>query len=103
MAEQAAGKDSTSGHWELTGLTKREPFPNYPNGFPSDLVTEFEEAAGVTTIGNYPASGTVIIDELGEEHLNTRSLILYTSADSVFQLAAHEELFPPHVSIRSAR
>jgi len=95
MAEKAAGKDSTSGHWEIGGVVLDKPFPVFPDGFPAALVKEFESRAGVRTIGNKAASGTQIIDELGEEHLRTKALILYTSADSVFQLAAHEELYPP--------
>ncbi len=94
MAEVAPGKDSTTGHWELAGYILPEPLPVYPNGFPSDLVERFEREAKVRTIGNIAASGTEIIDRLGEEHLRTKSLILYTSADSVFQLAAHEDLYP---------
>jgi phosphopentomutase len=94
LIEQAAGKDSTTGHWELMGLTLRQPLPTYPLGFPPDLVTRFEATIGRGTLGNKPASGTVIIAELGEEHLRTGKPILYTSADSVFQLAAHEEVIP---------
>nr|MBN2276675.1 phosphopentomutase [candidate division Zixibacteria bacterium] len=94
MTEQSPGKDSTSGHWEIGGIILEQPFPVYPNGFPPDLVAEFEKRAGVKTIGNYPASGTEIIKKLGERHLETGALILYTSADSVFQLAAHEDVIP---------
>jgi phosphopentomutase len=94
MAEKSAGKDSTSGHWEIGGVILEQPFPVYPNGFPTDLVKEFEKKANVKTIGNIPASGTDIIKELGERHLKTGEIILYTSADSVFQLAAHEEIMP---------
>lgn len=94
MAEQSAGKDSTSGHWEMAGVILERPFPVFPNGFPPPLVQQFEKAAGVETMGNEAASGTEIIARLGEEHLKTRKLILYTSADSVFQLAAHEDLYP---------
>ncbi len=94
MAEKSAGKDSTSGHWELGGIILDEPFPVYPHGFPLELVQEFEKKAGVKAIGNIPASGTEIIKELGERHLKTGEIILYTSADSVFQLAAHEEIIP---------
>ncbi len=95
MQEQSPGKDSTTGHWEIGGIILDAPFPVFPNGFPEELVHRFEEKAGVKTIGNVAASGTEIIKQLGEEHLRTGALILYTSADSVFQLAAHEDLYPP--------
>lgn len=95
MAEKAAGKDTTSGHWELAGLTLETPFPTYPDGFPEELIREFEEAVGMEVIGNKAASGTQIIEELGPEHLKTGKLIVYTSADSVFQIAAHESVIPP--------
>lgn len=95
MVECAAGKDSTSGHWELAGVVLEKPFPVFPNGFPTELVEKFEKAAGVKAIGNMAASGTEIINVLGETHLQTGAVILYTSADSVFQLAAHEILVPP--------
>ncbi len=94
MAARSPGKDSTSGHWEIGGIILDKPFPVYPNGFPSELVEEFERKAGVKTIGNCPASGTEIIKELGEQHINSGDIILYTSADSVFQLAAHEDIIP---------
>jgi phosphopentomutase len=94
MTERAAGKDSTSGHWEMAGVILEKPFPTFPNGFPKELVEKFEQAAGIKTIGNIAASGTEIIKELGEQHLQSGAIILYTSADSVFQLAAHEELVP---------
>ena len=94
LDEAAAGKDSTTGHWELMGVTLDRPLPTYPHGFPPDLVARFEAAIGRGTLGNYPASGTVIIQQLGEEHLRTAKPILYTSADSVFQLAAHEQVIP---------
>jgi len=92
MAELSPGKDSTTGHWEIGGVILNKPFPLYPDGFPEQLVIEFEKRASVKTIGNYPASGTEIIKELGERHMTTGEIILYTSADSVFQLAAHEEI-----------
>jgi len=95
MAERAAGKDSTSGHWEMAGVILEKPFPTFPNGFPKELVEKFEQTAGIKTIGNYAASGTEIINILGETHLQTGAIILYTSADSVFQLAAHEVIVPP--------
>jgi phosphopentomutase len=94
MDEAAAGKDSTTGHWELMGVVLDRPLPTYPHGFPPELVARFEAAIGRGTLGNKAASGTVILDELGEEHLRTGKPILYTSADSVFQLAAHEEVIP---------
>lgn len=94
LAEQSPGKDSTTGHWELAGVILDKPFPVFPHGFPADLVSRFESAAGVRTIGNVAASGTEIIDRLGMEHLESQALILYTSADSVLQLAAHERLYP---------
>jgi len=94
MTEKSPGKDSTSGHWEIGGIILKRAFPTYPNGFPPELVNEFETAAGVKTIGNYPASGTEIIKELGEKHIKGGEIILYTSADSVFQLAAHEDIIP---------
>lgn len=94
MAEQSRGKDTTVGHWELAGLISPRPLPTYPNGFPQELVREFERRIGRPVLGNYPASGTVIIEQLGEEHLRTGRPILYTSADSVFQVAAHEEVIP---------
>lgn len=95
MREQSPGKDSTTGHWEIGGVVLDRPFPVFPNGFPKEVVREFEQKAGVKTIGNIAASGTEIIERLGEEHLRTKAIILYTSADSVFQLAAHEDLYPP--------
>ena len=94
MLEQAAGKDTTTGHWEIAGLTLREPFPTYPNGFPKEVMDAFEAETGMGTIGNKVASGTAIIEELGAEHLRTGKLIVYTSADSVFQIAAHEKIVP---------
>ncbi|MCX6830018.1 MAG: phosphopentomutase [candidate division Zixibacteria bacterium] len=94
MAEKSSGKDSTSGHWEIAGVILERAFPVYPHGFPSVLVMEFERQARVKCIGNIAASGTEIIKELGERHIKTGEIILYTSADSVFQLAAHEEIFP---------
>ena len=88
------GKDTTTGHWEMAGIHLDRPLPVYPNGFPSGLMREFEERIGRGTLGNYPASGTEIIRELGEDHMRTGSPIVYTSADSVFQIAAHEEVIP---------
>lgn len=88
------GKDTTTGHWELAGIILQKPFPLYPNGFPRELMEEFERRIGRGTLGNKAASGTEIIRELGEEHLRTGKPIVYTSADSVFQIAAHEEVIP---------
>lgn len=95
MTELSAGKDSTTGHWELMGLVRSEPFPTYPEGFPDRLVRLFERRTGRKVICNRPASGTEIIEELGEQHQRTGALIVYTSADSVFQIAAHEDTVPP--------
>ena len=92
--EKSAGKDTTTGHWEMAGVTVEQPFPLYPDGFPKDVIDAFEAAIGTKTIGNKPASGTVILDELGEEHLRTGYPIVYTSGDSVFQIACHEDLYP---------
>src|SRR5437868_3682500 len=94
MAEAGTGKDSTTGHWEMTGVVLHKPLPTYPHGFPLDLVQAFEQAIGRKVIGNKAASGTEIIKELGEEHMRTGYPILYTSADSVFQVAAHQEVIP---------
>ncbi|NLO22096.1 MAG: phosphopentomutase [Syntrophomonadaceae bacterium] len=94
MEERSCGKDSTVGHWEMMGLIKEKPFPTYPQGFPEQIIDEFERAIGRKTIGNKVASGTRIINELGEEHIKTGYPIVYTSADSVFQIAAHEEVVP---------
>lgn len=94
MASAAAGKDSTTGHWEMTGVVLSKALPTYPHGFPADIVSAFEHAIGRSVIGNKVASGTEIITELGEEHVHTGSPILYTSADSVFQIAAHQDVIP---------
>ena len=94
MASAAAGKDSTTGHWEMTGVVLQKPLPTYPHGFPSELVAQFEQAIGRKVIGNTVASGTEIIQVFGEEHMRTGFPILYTSADSVFQVAAHQDIIP---------
>jgi phosphopentomutase len=94
LSEESRGKDTTVGHWEIAGLVSSTPFPVYPDGFPSDLVEAFEKKIGRKTLGNYAASGTDIIRDLGEEHVKTGSPIIYTSADSVFQVAAHEDVIP---------
>lgn len=94
MREVSAGKDTTTGHWEIAGVQLPRPFPTFPNGFPQEFLSRFEAAVGRGTIGNKPASGTAILDELGEEHIRTGKLIVYTSADSVFQIAANEAVVP---------
>lgn len=94
MQPMSAGKDTISGHWEMMGIYLPEPSPTYPNGFPDELMREFEENIGRGTLANRPSSGTEIIKELGEEHVRTGKPIVYTSADSVFQIAAHEEVIP---------
>jgi phosphopentomutase len=88
------GKDTTTGHWEMVGIHLERPFPLFPNGFPREILDQFEERTGRTSIGNKAASGTEIIKELGQEHMRTGSPIVYTSADSVFQIAAHEDVIP---------
>jgi len=96
LAELSRGKDSTTGHWELCGLVTRKPFPTYPNGFPDSLIEKFLQHTGCKGIlGNKAASGTTIIQEFGDEHRRTGYPIVYTSADSVFQIAAHEQVIPP--------
>ena len=90
LAEASKGKDTVTGHWEMMGIVTQIPFPTYPQGFPPEVIAEFEAIIGTKTLGNYPASGTEIIKALGEEHLRTGFPIVYTSADSVFQVAAHE-------------
>ncbi|MDD5131724.1 MAG: phosphopentomutase [bacterium] len=93
MAEASPGKDTTTGHWELAGVILKKPFPLYPHGFPLEIITAFEKSIGTRVLGNIPASGTEIIKQLGEEHLRTGYPIVYTSADSVFQVACHEQSF----------
>ena len=94
LRERSAGKDTTTGHWELCGLQVDTAFPTYPEGFPDEMIARFRAAVGRDVLGNKPASGTTILDELGPEHLRTGAFIVYTSADSVFQIAAHEEVVP---------
>ncbi|WP_423799003.1 phosphopentomutase [Neobacillus sp. SAB-20_R2A] len=94
MKEASNGKDTMTGHWEIMGLNIKTPFRVFPDGFPEELVSDLEQRTGRKVIGNKPASGTAIIDELGEEHMKTGALIVYTSADSVLQIAAHEEIIP---------
>ncbi len=93
--EQSKGKDTTSGHWEIAGVRVKTAFPTFPDGFPASFMEAYEKAIGHRCIGNKPASGTAIIEELGEEHIRNLTPIVYTSGDSVFQIACHEELFPP--------
>ncbi|NLJ99867.1 MAG: phosphopentomutase [Clostridia bacterium] len=95
MAEKSPGKDTTTGHWEIAGIVLEKPFPLYPNGFPPEIITTLEESIGTKILGNIKASGTETIETLGKEHLKTGYPIVYTSADSVFQVAAHEEIIPP--------
>jgi phosphopentomutase len=94
LIERSKGKDTTTGHWEMMGIVTAQPFPTYPHGFPHDVIDPFMHRTGRGVIGNKPASGTEIIQELGEEHQRTGKWIVYTSADSVFQIAAHEETIP---------
>ena len=95
MLEQSAGKDTTTGHWELAGVIQPHPFPTYPQGFPAEIMGAFRREIGLDPLGNCAASGTEIIRRLGEEHLRSGRPIVYTSADSVFQIAAHEAVIPP--------
>ena len=92
--EVSKGKDTTTGHWEMTGVLVETPFKTYENGFPKEIIEEFERKINRKVIGNKPASGTAILDELGEQQMKTGEVIVYTSADSVFQIAAHEEIIP---------
>ncbi|SHH30871.1 phosphopentomutase [Thermosyntropha lipolytica DSM 11003] len=94
MQEMSRGKDTTTGHWEMMGIITEKPFPTYPHGFPDEIIQEFEKRIGRKVLGNIAASGTEIIKMLGEEHIKTGYPIVYTSADSVFQIAAHEEVIP---------
>ncbi len=94
MREQSAGKDTTLGHWEIAGLISEHPMPTYPNGFPSEILRAIEKATGCRVLCNQPYSGTEVIKDYGQEHKKTGDLIVYTSADSVFQIAAHEEIVP---------
>ncbi|MBQ5840631.1 MAG: phosphopentomutase, partial [Clostridia bacterium] len=95
LTERSAGKDTTIGHWELAGLVSEKPLPTYPDGFPPAVLDAFSAAVGRGVLCNRPYSGTQVIADYGQEHLETGALIVYTSADSVFQIAAHEELVPP--------
>jgi len=95
LAERSMGKDTTIGHWEISGLISPEPLPTYPEGFPEEVLEPFRKATGRGVLANAPWSGTAVIEEFGDEHVRTGDLIVYTSADSVFQIAAHEEVVPP--------
>ena len=95
LAERSMGKDTTIGHWEIAGLISQYPLPTYPDGFPEEVLESFRKATGRGVLANAPWSGTEVIEKYGEEHMRTGDLIVYTSADSVFQIAAHEEIVPP--------
>ena len=95
LAEKSMGKDTTIGHWELAGIVSPEPMPTYPDGFPEEVLAPFREATSRGILANAPWSGTAVIEEYGAEHMKTGDLIVYTSADSVFQIAAHEDIVPP--------
>ena len=95
LAERSMGKDTTIGHWEIAGIVSPEPLPTYPDGFPEEVLAPFREATGRGVLANAPWSGTAVIDAYGDEHVRTGDLIVYTSADSVFQIAAHEDIVPP--------
>ena len=92
LAEKSKGKDTTIGHWEIAGIYSPDPLPTYPDGFPEEVISEFEKRTGRKVLCNKPYSGTVVINEYGDEHVKTGALIVYTSADSVFQIAAHEDV-----------
>ena len=94
MREQSRGKDTTIGHFEIAGIISKQPLPTYPNGFPKSIISRFEEATGRRVICNMPYSGTDVIRDFGDEHVKSGDLIVYTSADSVFQIAAHEDIVP---------
>ena len=95
LVEKSMGKDTTIGHWEIAGVVSADPMPTYPNGFPEEVLAPLREATGRGVLANAPWSGTAVIDEFGEEHMRTGDMIIYTSADSVFQVAAHEDIVPP--------
>ena len=103
LAEASCGKDTTTGHWEICGLVSERPMPTYPNGFPREILDEFSRRTGRGVLCNLPYSGTKVIADYGEEHLKTGKLIVYTSADSVFQIAAHEAVVPPEELYRCCR
>ena len=95
LTERSMGKDTTIGHWEIAGIVSPQPLPTYPNGFPEEVLSPFREATGRGVLANAPWSGTAVIEKYGAEHMRTGDLIVYTSADSVFQIAAHEDIVPP--------
>ena len=95
MTEASQGKDTTIGHWEIAGIVSENPLPTYPDGFPEEILAPFRKATGRGVLANAPWSGTAVIEKYGQEHIRTGDLIVYTSADSVFQIAAHEEVIPP--------
>ncbi len=95
LAERSMGKDTTIGHWEIAGIVSPDPLPTYPEGFPEEILEPFRQATGRGVLANAPWSGTAVIEEYGEQHMQTGDLIVYTSADSVFQIAAHEDIVPP--------
>ncbi|MBR6918514.1 MAG: phosphopentomutase [Clostridia bacterium] len=104
LAERSMGKDTTIGHWEIAGIVSEKPLPTFPDGFPKELLDEFSRrCGGVGVICNKPYSGTEVIKDYGAEHVATKKLIVYTSADSVFQIAAHEELYPPETLYKFCR
>ena len=103
LAEASKGKDTTIGHWEIAGIVSDSPLPTYPEGFPEEVLLPFREATGRGVLANAPWSGTAVIEEYGAEHMRTGDLIVYTSADSVFQIAAHEEIVPPEELYRYCR
>ena len=94
MQEASNGKDTTIGHWEIAGIESPKALPTYPNGFPKDVIDAFCEKTGYQVLCNRPYSGTKVLEDYGEEHMKTGALIVYTSADSVFQIAAHEDIVP---------
>ncbi|MCR5098031.1 MAG: phosphopentomutase [Lachnospiraceae bacterium] len=94
LIEKSKGKDTTTGHWEMAGVVSEQPFPTYPNGFPDEVLDEFKRLTGREVLCNLPYSGTQVIEDYGKEHMETGALIVYTSADSVFQIAAHEDIVP---------
>ena len=95
LRELSRGKDTTIGHWEISGIVSENPLPTYPHGFPEEVLAPFREATGRGVLCNLPYSGTEVIKDYGRQHLETGDLIVYTSADSVFQIAAHESIVPP--------
>ena len=103
LREASMGKDTTIGHWEIAGIVSDSPLPTYPEGFPEEVLRPFREATGRGVLANAPWSGTAVIDEFGAKHMETGDLIVYTSADSVFQIAAHEEIVPPEELYRYCR